>query len=384
MGLNGGGIPIIAATATGNPLSFITDMVRPLKSLEIPFTPIQSGSGNPSPTNVRPISGWTGAIIEQRGKNLLDSSDYSDIRELRYSDGTFTETGTDGGPYANIYFCRTYKNGTRIGNYSLIDDGAGRKACNITVNVGDIDTIQIGFLTFNNNAYVNFKASDVIVESGTYNISYNVVTVPTFGTLGAFNDVQISKTDSSYEPYHGITIPIAFTDPTTGDPLTVYGGTLTLNEDGSADLVHEYGMKPISDWKYYTIRTQNPDSGWDSFQLYLPYGDIKRAGSSVVDGKPNIWSTIFQARTNAEIADNPGYSIRKSDVYIYFAVPADTYTSWNDFKTAFGDIPIVYPLATPQTYHFDNVGQLITFVGTNNIWTDTNGTNTATYLKHQS
>lgn len=49
-------------------------------------------------------------------------------------------------------------------------------------------------------------------------------------------------------------------------------------------------------------------------------------------------------------------------------------------------IQIAVPLSREfwTTYHFDNVGQLITFLGTNNIWTDTNGTNTATYLKHQS
>jgi len=36
-----------------------------------------------------------------------------------------------------------------------------------------------------------------------------------------------------------------------------------------------------------------------------------------------------------------------------------------------GDGQIVYPLATPTTYHFDNVGELYTYFGTNNTWIDT-------------
>ena len=40
-------------------VSFNTDMVAPLKNCKIYFKPIQLGSGDPSPTNVRNINGWT-------------------------------------------------------------------------------------------------------------------------------------------------------------------------------------------------------------------------------------------------------------------------------------------------------------------------------------
>ena len=50
MGLNGGaGIPVITATATGNPLTFETDLAKPLKSLVVPFTPVQDLHGMPNP-----------------------------------------------------------------------------------------------------------------------------------------------------------------------------------------------------------------------------------------------------------------------------------------------------------------------------------------------
>ena len=53
-----------AKTASGNPASF-TDGAEdvPVKSLTVAFAPVQSGSGDPSPENVRPITGYTGVTI---------------------------------------------------------------------------------------------------------------------------------------------------------------------------------------------------------------------------------------------------------------------------------------------------------------------------------
>jgi hypothetical protein len=36
---------------------------RPAKSLKVAINPVQSGSGDPSPDNIRPISGWTGCNV---------------------------------------------------------------------------------------------------------------------------------------------------------------------------------------------------------------------------------------------------------------------------------------------------------------------------------
>lgn len=62
-------VPVVAvqATATGNPATFETGLVRPLVSCEAAFVPVQSGSGTPAPDNVRPISGWTGLTVYHSG-----------------------------------------------------------------------------------------------------------------------------------------------------------------------------------------------------------------------------------------------------------------------------------------------------------------------------
>ena len=68
------GAPLIEYTATGNTLSFNTNKAKPLKSLTIPWTPVQSGIGDPSPSNVRPISGVSAVNVWRTGKNLIDNT----------------------------------------------------------------------------------------------------------------------------------------------------------------------------------------------------------------------------------------------------------------------------------------------------------------------
>ena len=46
-------------TISDKVVSFNTDMVAPIKNCKIYFKPIQSGTGDPSSTNVRNINGWT-------------------------------------------------------------------------------------------------------------------------------------------------------------------------------------------------------------------------------------------------------------------------------------------------------------------------------------
>jgi len=49
---------LITDTASGEIASFPDGAEFPMRSLKVALSPIQSGSGTPSPSNVRPISGW--------------------------------------------------------------------------------------------------------------------------------------------------------------------------------------------------------------------------------------------------------------------------------------------------------------------------------------
>lgn len=53
----------IITTATGNPVSIITNKAQNAISTILSYSPKQSGSGDPSPQNIRPIVGWAEANL---------------------------------------------------------------------------------------------------------------------------------------------------------------------------------------------------------------------------------------------------------------------------------------------------------------------------------
>lgn len=213
--------------------------------------------------------------------------------------------------------------------------------------------------TFTTSANAKYVGIDIHKGSGT---GANTV---------SFSAYIGENTTDTFGNYAVDTIPIAFTDPSTGDPLTVYGGTVTINPDGSADVVSEYGIKTISQFKDYTVRADDPSAGWNLFQLYLESDEISESkGNSNGDSIPLLWATKFNRVSMNYRIQNPGYNMIKSNVYVYFNAPADLYPDKNAFLTAFGDVPVVYPLANTQAYHFNNVGQLKVWLGKNNFWCD--------------
>ena len=63
--------------ATGNPV--IVPKYVGLEKLTIEFSPKQAGTGDPSPDNVRPISGWDEVQVTRCGKNLLNPENVAPI-----------------------------------------------------------------------------------------------------------------------------------------------------------------------------------------------------------------------------------------------------------------------------------------------------------------
>lgn len=100
-------------TLTGDAVSFTTDMKAPLKECKVSFMPVQEGSGDPSPTNVRNITGWTGVSVKN-GENTY-SVDWTD------------DAGTVYGGYVDLVsgeLVATYYSFTLDGiNYFVISDG---------------------------------------------------------------------------------------------------------------------------------------------------------------------------------------------------------------------------------------------------------------------
>ena len=350
----------LIVTATSGLVSFTTNVIRPVK-VTCEFSPIQDLShGNPSPENECPISGWTGCEITRSGKNLFSTGlliygyFISEAGVITAgSDVAYTELIPVQGnqDYILSFYQKILNVIIRVHGYDKSGNWIQQFGV-IKTNTEARKLYTIPFTTTNNTEFVRLS----FYIKNTTNIQLEAGTVR-----------------SVYEEYRGTTTPIAFTNPSTGDPLTVYGGTVTLNEDGSADLIAGYAAVQIKNitWTRDTTGT---------YRMFYGKNTSIRNAKIYCDTFRYIGNRSYgNLRSYGEYDLGIGRLSNNGRIFIR----EDSQSSVSAFTTAYGEYWIVYPLVTALSYHFDNVGQLITFIGTNNIWHNMNGSITAEYYKKQ-
>lgn len=221
--------------------------------------------------------------------------------------------------------------------------------------------------------------------------SNTVITTPAFCYYVAFfvdnsygttynNDISINypSTETSYHAYNGTVYPIDWTD----EAGTVYGGTLTVNEDGSCDLSVPFGIADMGDFEY--LYTATWGSNYSTFTATTP----------VANANVPAISTAFNGLSSAYKITSRNSAFNSTDNSLVFMVtPGNlvfvnhSYSDEAAFQTAMAGQKVVYELATPQTYHLDSIGQITTLLGDNNIWSNTGDisvkyrANTALYIE---
>ena len=175
---------------------------RPAKSLKVAIAPVQSGSGDPSPDNIRPISGWTGATVTRCGVNVWD--------EEWEVGGLSTTTGaveSDTVKIRSKNFCAC-KPGT-IYLKVCVNPATYVWFYDIEKNFISFTTNATTFTTPDNCYYFKLRIGDMSHQQTAYN-----------------HDVSInySSTDTQYHPGQVEQIEIEF----PSEVGTVYGGTLDV------------------------------------------------------------------------------------------------------------------------------------------------------------
>ena len=214
---------------------------------------VQAGTGDPSPTNVRPFSGWSAVNVTMCGKNLLDADNieglYPNISAVRYGQ-KFTKAGTyylkktnEYGTYISAKV--KYAGGTWSPNYYISNNVGGSPA---TITLADGDELYI-FDDLHNQAtsIQEFKKAGIMV------------------TLGAYADEFIA--------YNGTTYTTQLKDG-QGNPLTCYGGQL-VNENGVQRLELTHGH--IASYNGETL-----PSTWISDRDVYAEGTTPTTGAEVV------------------------------------------------------------------------------------------------------
>lgn len=322
-------------TVSGAIAHFTDGADMPAKSVVVNIEPKQSGTGTPSPDNVRQISGWESVNLYGRGKNLIDAVNLSPTSSARW-------VNTDGvAVKSNVQYTLSAKASKSLSNrvYVVFTDKATITQSEtasgktfLTAQFVNSDTLTFTF-TANNDAYIYLYIGDVV---GDFTLS----------------DVQIETgtTATAYEPYTGTTTPVNL-------GRTVYGGTLDVV---SGLLTVDRAMVDLGslNWGY---------SAYNIF--YVVKNDIKPVsggGSSIA----NLICSIYEADSSDNIYDHKhdgaiGYHNGLHQLW----VNDSRYTSAADFKSAMNGVQLVYELATPQTYQLTST-EVKTLLGENNVWAD--------------
>ena len=184
------------------------------EDITVDITPVQLGSGTPSPDNIRPIQGWTGAELDRVGKNLvfMESGDLS---------ATGLKT-------VDAKRCRT-------GNMAPIKANTDYVISAVTANTEK--TLKIAYQIWEENAfggntklyYTSWTSSPVAVRRS----SDCWITITAHYTDESSidpNDLSIQFEEgtqpTAYEPYQGEQYTADFGE-------TVYGGKWHVTEGGT-------------------------------------------------------------------------------------------------------------------------------------------------------
>ena len=335
----------------------------PLKSLKVNIEPFQSGSGDPSPENDRPIGGWDAVKATRNGRNFCKSAvtatrtNLNGLTATPNGDGSITVNGTSTATTI-LYFNLA----TLSGNGNSLQSNGMKNLPNGTYRFGTLpDGIR---LQIYGSDVPNAGASDAhfISDStrGNFTISrvyrYNWVRLSVSGNTTLNNAVVYpaiyfaSDTDDTYEPYTGETYEVSL-----ASAGTVYGGTLdAVSGELTVDRKYElFDGSSDETWQFLTGSFGN--------RCGIVRNDVLNTGVRVkVDANEGVYSA------NA----NTVGTVFASGVSIYYYPPA-TVTTLEEYRTwlASNNLQVVYPLATPITYNLTPT-EVKSLLGINNVWSD--------------
>lgn len=328
-----------------------------MQSCIVNLEPIQSGSGTPSPSNVRAISGHTSVEVGNVGKNILDytypTTTSSGITCTNNGDGTYTLNGT---ATANATFILKDK-----ASFSAIyEPHKSNEMKLLGCPSGGSDSTYRLQISRNNGSLVDTGngvtiPSNALASSTFWNILIVVYSGQTLNNL-VFKPMltkDLSATYSTFVPYNGYTTTINLGG-------TYYGGTLDA-VSGVLTVTHA-----LVDLGSYTWNKTNANLFFTEYPR-----DFKKAvyasGYWYANGVCECYKFIQNTITSEDGVINLYFEESRS-FYRMFVNDSSRYSlSASDFKTAVTGQYLVYELATPFTIQL-TPKNLETLVGQNNVF----------------
>ena len=220
----------------GDIITFKTDMAKTLKKCEADIELVQSGTNDPSPTNIRPISGWTGMKLNHTGKNIVD------VSHLTFVSGKYIDSDGSIGSNSLYLYCEDYIKVKPGSTYSVqYNKESSATVFTVALYTNDKDFIIRRMVVSSSQTHSGYNTGKFVTTDDTQYIRFSCHIDST--------DIQIEEGDTAttYEPFgtvHEITFPAQgknkiSIDNTIGTALS-RGITATKNNDGSITVKGTY------------------------------------------------------------------------------------------------------------------------------------------------
>lgn len=233
----------------------------PVKKLTLSLSPHQEGSGDPSPDNVRPISGYTDVTVTRAGKNLAYMPSVTLTMGVQRSSNISTPINIPIGTYTASL---TVTNNTTTKAFNI----AFRNSENASVNIAQL-TVPAGRT---GRFSTTFTSTDVINRFYVY-----LSTSEASGATITVTDLQVEAgaTETEFEPFYSdgtnlLPVYDRTTDTVNGIALTNSNGEYTLNGTSTARAQFDIPVD-LSDGMYL-VSGQN-EIGNSSVSIYLMNSD---------------------------------------------------------------------------------------------------------------
>lgn len=309
-------------TYSGSIVSFEGTETTAIKTLNANIVPKQSGSGDPSPSNVRPISGYEGVNVTRCGKNLLDPA-----YRTTYSTNTINYYKNADGLLLKANTTYVFSVSDRNGEMAIKKERSNTTIKNI----------------YSNTVLTYTPTEDVRVWFDIYFSSS--LPAPSGGLSTVTCQVEVGTEATEYEPYNSASTsyPISLGQTVYGGTLEVMSGKLTIRQKG-------VDMGSVN-WGY----NGTPSSG--VYQYVYNFTDKANGRLNFITESFNVTNTSVAVGTCVGRDGNGAISFNSAE------------TTAEAFKTSVNGQKIVYELATPIEVTLTPT-QVKTLLGNNNIFAD--------------
>ena len=325
---------------------------------KIYFNPVQAGSGDPSPSNVRAISGWSQVNGYRTGENLFGGLPLAQAfsSAVDYSLDTETKTFTytrSGGTIPTI----KYKPNTR---YTVLlmsyQAASGNQSLRVKYTDGTSENLNITATT--KTAYIFTTAANKTVDYFDLIWSTTGKVTVYYEESGIFEGVI---TASDFTPYTGNTYPISLGSTYYGGYVDTQRGKIVVTH--LCDTITGGCKTNTANYCVYELGALNyvvDDVGISNvLKLYIGSMGNMPSGNCAVYNSSAFNKSIVAIRF-AE-ADSATTATQRRD--LTNAYLADLNTNGTPMQLAF-------KLATPLEYDLASIPNITSLLGINNVWAD--------------